>query len=213
MPYKLFSYFRSSASYRVRIALNLKGLSYDIESKHLRRLDHRTAEFLNVNPQGLLPVLEHDGQYFAQSIAIIEYLDEIQPNPALLPTSPAARAIVRSMALHIACEMHPLGNLRVLQYLKQELEHDEDTINRWYCHWIAEGFRGLEQMVARQSGGPYCYGDRISLADVCLVPQIHNARRFGCDLNPYPLLSRIAEHLQREPAFVAAQPDKQPDAD
>lgn len=213
MPYKLFSFFRSSASYRVRIALNLKDISYELESKHLRRGEHRKAEFRELNPAGLVPVLDHDGSILTQSIAIIEYLDEIVPTPPLLPAEPRERAIVRSMALDIACEMHPLCNLRVLRYLAEELDQDEPSINRWYRHWMAAGFGGLETAVGRYSSGQYCFGDRISLADVCLVPQMNNARRFGCDLSPYAALTRIAEALEQHPAFIAARPETQPDAE
>lgn len=212
MQYKLYSYFRSSASYRVRIALNLKGIRYDIEPRHLRRGEHRTSAFLRLNPQGLVPVLEHDGQYFSQSLAIIEYVEERHPLPSLLPPEPQARAIVRSMALTIACDMHPLCNLRVLQYLRQELDRDEDAVNGWYRHWIAEGFDALEPMIA-ECRGQYCFGDEITIADVCLLPQVHNARRFGCDLGAYPCITDIAGALSAHPAFVAAEPSRQPDAE
>lgn len=209
--YTLFTYFRSSASYRVRIALNIKGIDYRAEFRHLRRKEHRSPEFLAMNPQGLLPVLEHRGRYFNQSLAIIEYLEELEPDPPLLPESAEARALVRGMAQVVACEMHPLCNLRVLQYLQNELGHDTRAVDAWYRHWIAEGFGALEALVAKY-GGRYCFGDRLSLADVCLVPQMYNARRFDCDLDPYPRLRRIAERLLALPAFGDASPDRQPDA-
>jgi maleylpyruvate isomerase len=212
MQYKLFSYFRSSASYRVRIALSLKGLQYEIETLHLRRGDHRTSSYLELNPQGLLPALEHEGHCFTQSLAIIEYLDEIHPVPPLMPSAPRAKAIVRAMALDIACEMHPLCNLRVLQYLRKELSHDEETVKSWYRHWIAQGFDGLERTLTRHAGR-FCFGDLVTLADVCLLPQVNNARRFDCDISGYPVISRIAEELAAHPAFIAAQPALQPDAE
>ncbi len=213
MQLKLFTYFRSSASYRVRIALQLKGLQYEPVSKHLRRKEHRTAEFLELNPQGLLPVLAHGSQHFPQSLAIIEYIDELQHEPPLLPATPDGRAIVRAMAQIVACEIHPLCNLRVLQYLKDPLGQDQTSIDTWYRHWVADGLGALERLVARHSAdGTQCYGTQITVADICLVPQMHNARRFECDLEPYPNLCAIDEWLREQPAFSASRPDLQPDA-
>jgi maleylacetoacetate isomerase len=212
---KLYTYFRSTAAYRVRIALNLKGLSYEAVTKDLRgpTSEHRRSEYLALNPQGLIPALEHEGRVFAQSLAIIEYLDERFPSPPLLPVAPADRAAVRAMALNIACDMHPLNNLRVLNYLRDELKQDEASVNRWYAHWIAAGFGGLEELAKRSSrDGQHCFGSSVTPADICLVPQMFNARRFKCDLSPYPTLVSISSHLEELPAFAAARPEAQPDA-
>jgi maleylacetoacetate isomerase len=213
MTYKLYSYFRSSASFRVRIALNLKQIDYELLPIHLRRAEHQSPDYRNRNPQGLVPALECDGKHLAQSLAIIEYIDTLVPTPPLLPEEPFSRAVVRSMSQNIACDMHPLCNLRVLKYLRTTLEHDDDAIMRWYQHWMAEGFEGLELMFEQYSDGAYCFGAELSLADVCLVPQVNNARRFGFDLKPYPVTSRITESLEQHPAFIAARPEQQPDAE
>jgi maleylpyruvate isomerase len=214
---KLYSFYRSSAAYRVRIGLLLKELPYEYVAKHFKRNggEHKQPDFLAMNPQGLIPVLELDELAIPQSLAILEYLDETVPRPArLLPERPASRAIVRAMAQSIACDVHPLNNLRVLEYLKQPLGHDDASVQRWIQHWIAEGFRGLEDMIARYSGdGAHCFGSTVSLADVCLVPQVYNARRFETDLTPYPCLTRVAEQLARHPAFAGARPEAQPDAE
>lgn len=210
MTYTLYSYFRSSASYRVRIALNLKKLRYDIRPTHLRLAEHRSPDYLRINPQGMVPALEHDGQVLNQSLAIIEYLEEIEPEPPLLPAAPPARAIVRAMAQVVACDVHPLGNLRVLEYLRQTLSCDDAAVAQWCRHWIAAGFGALEAMIA-EHGGAYCFGDAIGLADVCLVPQAYNARRFGCELAAYPAIERIVARLEAHPAFAQAAPEAQPD--
>lgn len=212
---KLFTYFRSSAAYRVRIALNLKGLDYEAVPKHFLRDggEHRRPDFLALNPQGLIPVLEDQGQVISQSLAIIEYLEERHPEAPLLPAGAVKRAQVRAMAQLVACDIHPLNNLRVLQYLKGELGLDEQAVSRWYRHWIAEGFQALEVLADRHSdSGRFCYGDRVSLADLCLVPQLYNARRFEADLEPYPTLRRIGENLEAMEAFALAAPENQPDA-
>ena len=212
---KLYTYFRSTAAYRVRIALNLKGLPYEAVTKDLRGTagEHRRSEYLTLNPQGLIPALEHEGRVLAQSLAIIEYLDECFPSPPLLPKAPADRATVRAMALNIACDMHPLNNLRVLNYLRDELRQDEASVNRWYAHWISEGFRGLEELAKRSSDDrQHCFGNSVTLADVCLVPQMFNARRFKCDVSPYPTLVSITSRLEELPAFAAARPEAQADA-
>ena len=165
-----------------------------------------------MNPQATIPTLDDDGTILWQSLAIIEYLDARYPLPRLIPAEPVARARVQALAQLIACEIHPLNNLRVLKYLRGELKLDDAAVNKWYAHWIAEAFGPLETLVTKFGGGRYCYGDALSLADVCLVPQIYNARRFNCDLAPYPTLVRIAAGLEVEPTFAAAAPHLQPDA-
>jgi maleylacetoacetate isomerase len=210
---KLYTYFRSSAAFRVRIALNLKGLEYESVPIDLRPAAHRQPDYLDLNPQGLIPALSVGGTVISQSLAMIEYLEESHPNPPLLPRAPRDRAQVRSMALAIACEIHPLNNLRVLKYLRSQLGQDEEGVDNWYRHWIAEGFRGLEEEAKRASGdGRHMFGTEVSLADVCLVPQVFNARRFKCNLEPFPTLRSISAHLEALPAFSRAAPDAQPDA-
>ena len=210
---KLYTYFRSSAAFRVRIALNLKGLQYESVPKHFARNEHRAADYLELNPQGLIPALGVDGVVLSQSLAIIEYLNDRHPEPPLLPADAIDRARVRSMALAIACEIHPLNNLRVLNYLRSDLQQDDMGVGTWYRHWVTEGFRGLEQQARELSAaGRYCFGDAISLADVYLVPQMFNARRMKTDLTPFPTLVGISTHLESLPAFDAARPEVQPDA-
>jgi maleylpyruvate isomerase len=210
---RLYSFFRSSAAFRVRIALNLKDVDYETLSVHLPQGEHREAEFLATNPQATVPVLDDDGTILWQSLAIIDYLDARFPEPRLIPAEPVVRARVQALAQLIVCEIHPLNNLRVLKYLRGELKLDEAGVSRWYKHWIAEGFTGLEMLLKRWSGGRYCFGDAVSVADVCLVPQVYNARRFDCDLTPYPTLVRIADGLRDERAFARAAPEQQPDAE
>ncbi|HUO79840.1 MAG TPA: maleylacetoacetate isomerase [Steroidobacteraceae bacterium] len=211
---RLYTFWRSSAAFRARIALNLKGLRYESVAKRLVRDEHRAAEFLRLNPQGLIPALEDDGFVLGQSLAIIEYLDETHPEPPLLPPDARGRAVVRSLAQAIACDIHPLNNLRVLNYLKGPLGQDAAGVERWYQHWIAAGFAGLEELARRHSGdGRHLYGGSVTLADVCLVPQLYNARRFHCELAPYPTLTAIGAALEALPAFAAARPEAQPDAD
>jgi maleylpyruvate isomerase len=211
---KLYNYFRSSASYRVRIALNLKGLSYDYVPIHLRRGggEHLQASYKAVNPQALIPSLEDNGRVLTQSLAILEYLEEQYPTPALLPRDPADRATVRSMALAVACEMHPLQNLRVLNYLQHTLHHTEAETQAWGRHWVTEGLVALEQMVkAVPTRESFCFGSTPTFADLCLVPQMVNARRFGCDLSVCPTLVQIDAACLTLPAFANAAPEKQPD--
>ena len=208
----LYGYFRSSAAYRVRIALNLKGLAYAQAPVSLLRGEQRSADYLALNPQGLLPALLDKGVLLTQSLAICEYLDEAYPDSArLLPDGAVLRAQVRAVAQAIACDIHPLNNLRVLNYLKTELGQGEETRNGWYRHWVATGFAALEQQLAA-SAGRYCFGDELTLADVCLLPQVFNAQRFGVDMGAYPLLARIVANLEQVPAFADAQPSRQPDA-
>ena len=211
---KLYGYFRSSAAYRVRIALNLKGIPWESVAVDLRapvNAQH-TREFRALNPHGLIPVLVDGERTLTQSLAILEYLEETHPQPPLLPHEPAARAEVRSLALAIACDIHPLNNLRVLNYLRSPLGHDDATVNAWYAHWITLGFNALEQQARCLGDGRHLYGDSVTLADVCLVPQMANARRFSCDTAPFPTLRAICAHLETLPAFARAAPEAQPDA-
>jgi len=213
---KLHNYFRSSASYRVRIALNLKGLSYDYLPVHLRRDggEQFSPAFSALNPQRAVPVLEAGGHRLTQSLAIIEFLEETSPEPPLLPRAPLERARVRAMALDIACEVHPLNNLRVLDYLDHELGASVEARTAWYRHWVALGLGALETQVAGSpQTGMFCHGDRPGLADCCLVPQLFNARRFNCELTPYPTLLRIEQNCNALQAFRDAAPDCQPDAE
>ena len=212
---KLYTYFRSSAAFRVRIALNVKGIAYEPACINMRppAADHRAPEFLAVNPLGLVPALVHEGATLTQSLAIIEYLEELHPQPPLLPAAPVDRARVRAMALAVACDMHPLNNLRVLGYLRAPLAHEETAINQWYHHWIATGFKALEGEAKRCSGdGRHMFGSSVTLADIYIVPQMYNARRFNCDLSTYPTLRSICAHLESLPAFAKAAPEAQPDA-
>lgn len=211
---KLYGYFRSSAAYRVRIALALKGIDYETALIHLRRNEQMAPDYAALNPQRLVPTLVDGPMVLNQSLAIIEYLDEIRKDPPLLPGDPAGRARVRSLALGIACDIHPLNNLRVLRYLVHDLGVGEEGRDRWYHHWIGEGFAALERSLADSPlTGRFCHGDRPTLADVCLVPQIYNAERFECDLSAYPTILRINEACLAEPAFAEAHPMKQPDAE
>lgn len=211
---KLYTYFRSSAAFRVRIALNLKGLAYEPVFVHLAKGEHRKADYAAVNPQTLLPTLElDDGTRLTQSLAIIEWLDEKHPAPALLPKDALARARVRSLAYLVACEIHPLNNLRVLQHLKRALGQSQEQIDNWYRHWIADGLAKLEADLARPGTGKFSHGDAPSMADCCLVPQIFNAKRYNSDLAPYPVTMRVFDNCMKLEAFDRAQPAKQPDAE
>jgi maleylacetoacetate isomerase len=211
---KLYTYFRSSAAFRVRIALNLKGLPYEPAFVHLAKGEHRKPEYARVNAQALLPTLElDDGTRLNQSLAIIEYLEERYPRPALLPGDALGKARVRSLSGLIACEIHPLNNTRTLQYLKRELGQNEEQVNAWYRHWIGDGLAKFEAELAAGKAGAFCYGDTPTMADCCLVPQIFNARRFQCDLAPYPTILRAFERCMKLEAFDRAQPAKQPDAE
>ena len=212
---KLYTYYRSTAAFRVRIALNIKGVPFESISMHLREAAHKTPEYIALNPQGLIPALDDDGVVICQSMAIIEYLEEKYPAPALLPRMSADRAHVRMMALNVAADMHPLNNLRVLNFLRKPLGLDEKTINEtWYRNWIAEGFRGLEEQAKRFSdGGRHMFGNSVTMADVYIVPQMYNALRFHCDLANYPTLRGICRHLESLPPFIKAAPEVQPDSE
>jgi maleylpyruvate isomerase len=208
----LYGYALSSASYRVRIALALKQRPYESIIKNLRAGEHRQTDYLNINLQGFVPSLGlDDGAVLGQSVAIIEYLDEIYPDPPLLPSAPLERARVRSLAQAITSDIHPLNNLRVLRYLEEALGQDKSTRDAWYRHWVQVGFDALERWLARDGEtGRFCHGDAPTLADVCLVPQVFNARRFSVDMNPYPHISAIDAACRALPGFQAAAPDQQP---
>ena len=216
MALKLYNYFRSSSSYRVRIALNLKRLDFDYVPVHLRRNggEQFAESFRSMNPQALVPVLVDDDKVLSQSLAILEYLEEIHPDPPLLPKAPEHRAYVRQIALSLACEMHPFNNLRVLNYLSQDLGLSDAAKNGWIRHWTKLGFGALEaQLAASPLRGTFCYGESPSLADCCLVPQMFNASRFGVELDDYPTLRAIDASCLELPAFERAQPARQPDAE
>jgi len=210
---KLYTYFRSSAAYRVRIALNLKGIAYEAVPIHLTKDGgaQHSAEFRSLNPQARVPALAlDDGDIRTQSLAIIAYLDEIHPKPPLLPADPVARAKVRALADLIACDIHPLNNLIALQYLKRELKHEQPGIDAWYHHWILQGFAALE---ATLKPGPYSFGKDVTLADVCLVPQVYNARRLKVPLDNFPNIVAVDAACLKLPAFDKARPENQPDAE
>jgi maleylpyruvate isomerase len=209
---RLHGYWRSSAAYRVRIALNLKGLAYEQATHDLRLGEQRDPGYRALAPQGLVPALEADGRVFTQSLAILEWLDERFPEPPLLPADPDGRAVVRSMAALIACDIHPLNNLRVLQGLRAQFAADQAQVDRWTAGWITEGFTALEALVARH-GGAFAYGDDPTLADCCLLPQVYSAERFKVDLAPFPRLGAVAARAGALDAFATAHPSRQPDAD
>ena len=208
----VYEYFRSSAAFRLRIALNLKGLNPDRRYIHLANGEQRKTAYKSINPQGLVPFMVDGDFNLAQSLAIIEYLDETHPEPALLPTDVKDRAWVRSVAQMIACDIHPLNNTRVLSYLSDELKISDTAKNKWYCHWIAEGFAALEKILdVRNEQSTFCLGEAPTLADICLVPQVANANRFKCALEAYPKISGIYQQAMKLSAFNDAQPSKQPD--
>jgi len=217
---KLYNFFRSSASFRVRIALALKGLAYEYVPVHLARGEHKLPDYAVKSADGLVPLLETDGQRLSQSMAIIEYLDETHPQPPLLPPDAVSRAQVRALAQSIACEIHPLNNLRVLKYLSKQLKVDEEAKNTWYRHWVREGLESFERQLQtlaaqRQRRGlpasTYCYGDAPTLADCCLVPQIFNGKRFDVNFDGLPLTMGAFDACMKLPAFQQAQPSSCPD--
>jgi maleylpyruvate isomerase len=213
---KLYSYFRSSAAYRVRIALNLKGLDYEYAPVHLLRDGGQQLkpEYRELNPDGIVPTLIDGDDVLNQSLAIIEYLEETHPEPPLLPRAPVDRAFVRSIALQVACEIHPLDNLRVLKYLKHQVKTPDDVKDAWYAHWVEAGFESLEKRLASDRRvGALCFGDTPTVADLCLVPQVFNARRFKIDMSRFPTIERIADHAGEIDAFQRAAPAQQPDAE
>jgi maleylacetoacetate isomerase len=210
---ELHTYFRSSAAYRVRIALNLKGLAYESRFVNLLKGEQRAPEYRRLNPEGRVPALVADGRVLTQSLAIIEYLDEAHPEPPLLPKGLLERAYVRMLAQIVACDIHPLNNLRVLRYLEDPLGHDETARLLWIRHWISDGFQAFEEQLAKHgASGRFCMGETPTLADIGLVPQVYNARRYGCDLAPFPRIRTIEENCRAVPAFQAAAPENQPDA-
>lgn len=219
---QLYTYFRSSAAYRVRIALNLKGLPYQAVPVHLVKGggEQHGAAYRAINPNALLPSLIDDGATITQSLAILEYLDETHPEVPLLPAGALGRARARELALLVACDIHPLNNLRVLRYLSGTLKLDEAARNAWYRHWVMDGLAAFEQHLARPSHAEagaapnlFCVGDAPSIADCCLVPQLYNARRFDIDLSPYPLIAAIDDRCAQLPAFQAAHPAQQADSE
>lgn len=210
----MFDYYRSSAAYRVRIGLRLKNITVEQRAIHLRLGAQMVPEYLAVNPQGLVPALQIMNENLTQSLAILEYLDETHPEPPLLPGDPLGRARVRSLAQVIACDIHPLNNLRVLKYLKNPLGQPQEAIDRWVAHWITEGFTALENRLASDGRtGLWCHGDTPGLADCVLIPQLYNARRFAVPLEAFPTLLRIEARAAEHPAFQAAHPAQQPDAE
>ena len=204
----LYDYFRSSASYRVRIALNLKGIAYEQRPISLVNGEQNDPAYKAMNPQGLVPMLEIDGHRLTQSLSIMVYLDQVYPDPPLMPSDPADGAHVRSLALAVACDVHPLNNLRVLKYLKNDLGVSEEAKDEWYRHWVAEGLAALEEM-ARPHAGAFLFGDSPTIADICLIPQLYNARRFSVPITDYPTLRRADETASAHAAFAAAHPDRQ----
>jgi maleylacetoacetate isomerase len=209
----LYNYFRSSAAFRARIAFNLKGIPYDSEPVHLTRNGGAqfAPEFRKINPQARVPAIKlDDGDILIQSLAIMEYLDEIHPSPPLLPKDPAMRAHVRAVAQIVSCDIHPLNNVAVLNYLRKELKQDDAAVNAWYHHWVIAGFDAIEALL---KPGKYAFGDTVTLADVCLAPQVYNARRFKVPLEKYPKILAVDASYSKLPAFEKAKPENQPDAE
>jgi maleylpyruvate isomerase len=215
MSVVLYNYFRSSTSHRVRIALELKGIAFGYEAVHLRRGEQSSERFRSLNPQGLVPALTWtDGKIYTQSLAIIEFLDEVVPAPPLLPSDPVAKARVRGLAYMIAMDIHPINNLRVLGYLRREFGADDAAIARWFAQWVKEAFGPLEYRLANEpETGVFCHGDQISLADICLIAQVTSNLRFNIDLSPYPTIQRVSLALSSIEAVRRAAPDEQPDSE
>ncbi|MER1939237.1 maleylacetoacetate isomerase [Castellaniella sp. FW104-16D08] len=211
---ELYSYFRSSAAYRVRIALGLKGLDYALMPVHLLKHggEQHLPAYRHLNPTQLVPTLVDQGAILSQSLAIMEYLDEVYAPAILLPSAPVERARVRSIALQVACDIHPLNNLRVLRWLAHQLQVDQTARDAWYRHWVILGFEALEAQLQSPATGLCCHGDTPGLADCCLIPQVYNAHRLAVDMAPFPRIQRIADHCNTLPAFQAAQPEAQADA-
>jgi maleylacetoacetate isomerase len=210
---QLYTFFRSSTSFRLRIALACKGLAYEPHYISLPNMEHHAPSYQALHPQRLIPLLVDGGQSYIQTMATIEYLDETYPEPPLIPKDIRSRAYVRAVSQIIGCEMHPLNNVRVLKYLKTQFNADEAATRVWYAHWIGEGFRGLEAYLRdTRLHGAYCFGDSITMADICLVPQVFNAARFDCPVDDYPLIRGIFERCMQLDAFRTTQPGTQPDA-
>jgi maleylacetoacetate isomerase len=208
---QLYSYYRSSAAYRVRIALALKELDYDYIPVNLLRAQQKSPDYLDKNPQGLVPALETNrGELIAQSVAIMEWLEETRPSPPLLPSDPMQRALVRSVVNSIACDIHPLNNISVTNYLRNPLGASPEQVSQWYAHWVDRGFIAIEEMLGRY-GGEFCFGDTPTMADACLVPQVYNALRFEVDMKAYPRILQVWEHCNTLHAFATAHPDAQMD--
>ena len=211
---KLFTFYRSSAAFRVRIALLLKNIEYEAVYVHLRNNEQKVPSYAALNPQKFVPSLIEGPDVLNQSMAIIEYLEEKYPDPPLLPADPLERARIRSIAGLIACDIHPLNNLRVLEYLKNEAAMPQEKIDAWYQHWVFEGFSALEAMLLKsERTGSFCHGEHPSLADICLVPQVYNANRMKVDMSPFPIISAINDACMGLPAFASAAPEAQPDAE
>lgn len=210
--FTLYDYYRSSCAYRLRIALNVKDLTPERVHIDLRVGEHHNAEYRAITPLGSIPTLVDDGVVIPESLAAIEYLDEIHPHPPLLPADPAEKARVRSIALAVACDIHPVNNMRVLKYLTEVIGASEEKKNTWYSHWIAVGFTAIEKMLNSPETGTYCHGNDVTLADICLVPQVVNALRYKCDMAPFPTIRRIYEACEKLEAFSKAHPMNQPEA-
>lgn len=209
---QLYSFFNSSTSYRVRIAMALKGLDYEYHGVNIRVGEERSEAYVELNPSKVVPALIDDnGLSLGQSMAIIQYLDDTQNGPRLIPSDPVLKARVLELSNVIACDMHPVNNLRILKYLSSELAVSDEQKKVWYAHWVAEGFDAVERLLQRHGSGAYCFGDEPNLADCCLVPQVANALRMGCDLSSFPKVMAVYEHCQQQAAFQQAEPQRQPD--